>query len=65
MKKRKKKEEKRRSHQVGLVPDEELVDALGRVAVDLRQPLLDVVEGLLVGDVVDDLEKGGIFCVGR
>lgn len=40
--------------QVALVPDEELVDALVRVAVDLLQPLLDVVEGVLVGDVVDD-----------
>jgi hypothetical protein len=40
--------------QVGLVPDEELVDALGRVAVDLLEPLLDVGERVLVGDVVDD-----------
>jgi len=41
--------------EVGLVADEELVDGLGGVAVDLREPLFDVVEGFLVGDVVDDL----------
>lgn len=36
---------------VGLVADEELVDVLAGVAVDLAQPLLDVVEGLHVGAV--------------
>ena len=51
----KKKKKFLSSHQVGLVPDEELVDALRGVAVDLREPLLDVVERLLVGDVVDNL----------
>lgn len=29
---------------IALVTDEELVDALGSVAIDLLQPLLDVVE---------------------
>jgi hypothetical protein len=53
--KRKEKKKFLSSHQVGLVPDEELVDALRGVAVDLREPLLDVVERLLVGDVVDNL----------
>ncbi|MEQ2207986.1 hypothetical protein XENOCAPTIV_022400, partial [Xenoophorus captivus] len=33
--------------QVALVADQQLVDVLAGVAVDLLQPLLDVVEGLL------------------
>ena len=37
-----------------LVADEELVDALGGVAVNLLEPLLDVGERVLVGDVVHD-----------
>jgi hypothetical protein len=40
--------------QVTLVAHKQLVDALTGVSVDLLQPLLDVVKGLLVGDVVDD-----------
>jgi hypothetical protein len=40
--------------QVALVSDEELVDVFAGVAVDLLEPLLDVGEGGLVGDVVDD-----------
>ena len=50
------------THQVRLVPDQELVHTLGRVAVDLREPLLDVVERLLVGHVVDDLRKRFEIC---
>ena len=40
--------------EVGLVADEELVDVLAGVAVDLAEPLLDVVEGLHVGAVKDE-----------
>ena len=40
--------------EIGLVADEQLVDILARVAVNLLQPLLDVVERLLIGDIVDD-----------
>ena len=40
--------------EVGLVPHEELVHVLGGVPVDFVQPLLDVVERLGVGDVVND-----------
>lgn len=45
--------------EVGLVADEELVDILAGVAVDLVEPLLDVVEGFVVGDVVDDDDAVG------
>lgn len=40
-------------HQVSLVADEELQGVLSRVTVDLCEPLLHVVEGLTVGDVID------------
>lgn len=43
--------------EIALVPDEELVDILAGVAVDLVQPLLDIVEAVLVGHVVDDLRS--------
>mmetsp|Transcript_8630 Transcript_8630/g.24220 ORF Transcript_8630/g.24220 Transcript_8630/m.24220 type:complete len:319 (-) Transcript_8630:1038-1994(-) len=49
--------------QVGLVADEELVDILAGVAVDLVEPLLDVVEGFVVGDVVDDDDAVGAAVV--
>lgn len=39
---------------IALVAHKELVDALGGVAVDLLQPLLDVVEAVHVGNIVDD-----------
>ena len=39
---------------IALVAHEELVDALGSVAVNLLQPLLDVVEAVHVGNIVDD-----------
>ena len=39
--------------QITFVSDEELVDVLAGVPVDLLQPLLHVVEGLLVGHIVD------------
>lgn len=40
--------------QVRLVSDQELVDTLDGVAVNLLEPLLDVGEGVAVGNVVDD-----------
>ncbi len=40
--------------EIALVSDEQLVDALGGVAVDFLKPLLDVVEGVHIGDVIDD-----------
>ena len=49
--------------QVGLVADEELVDILAGVAVDLVEPLLDVVEGFVVGDVVHDDDAVGAAVV--
>jgi hypothetical protein len=51
--------------QVALVAHEQLVDVLARVAVDLVQPLLDVGEGVPVGDVVDDDDAVGAAVVGR
>jgi len=39
---------------IGLVADEQLVDRLGGVAVDLLEPLLDVVVCDLVRHVIDD-----------
>jgi hypothetical protein len=38
--------------QVEFVADEQFVDVVAGVAVDFLQPLLDVVEGLLVGAVI-------------
>lgn len=49
---------------IALVADEQLVDALGGVAVDLLQPLLDVVEAVHVGDVVDDADAVRAAVVG-
>ena len=40
--------------QIALVSDQQLGHALARIPVDLLQPLLDVVERNLVGDVVHD-----------
>lgn len=39
---------------IALVAHKELVDALCSVAVNLLQPLLDVVEAVHVGNIVDD-----------
>jgi hypothetical protein len=41
---------------IGLVAHEELVNALGRITVDLLEPLLHVVERVHVGDIVDDTD---------
>jgi hypothetical protein len=48
---------------IGLVADQELVDALGGVSVNLLQPLLDVVERVHVGDIVDDADAVGAAVV--
>ena len=50
---------------VALVADQQLVDALARVAVNLLQPLLDVVERHLVRDVVHDDDAVGAAVVAR
>ena len=50
---------------IALVAYEKLVDALGGVAVDLLQPLLDVVEAVHIGDIVDDADAVGTAVVGR
>lgn len=48
---------------IALVANEQLVDALGGVPVDFLQPLLDVVERVHVGDVVDDADAVGAAVV--
>jgi hypothetical protein len=48
---------------IALVADEKLVDTLGSVAVNLLQPLLDVVERVHVGDIVDDADTVGAAVV--
>ena len=40
--------------QVTLVSDQQLVDAFRGVTINLREPLLDVVEGVLVCYIIDD-----------
>jgi len=39
---------------IALVANQQLVNALGGIAVNLLEPLLDVVEAVHVGDIVDD-----------
>jgi hypothetical protein len=48
---------------IGLVADQQLVDALGCVAVDLLKPLLHVVERVHVGDIVDNADAVGATVV--
>lgn len=50
---------------ITLVAHEELVDTLGGVAVDLLKPLLDVVEGVHIRDIVDNADTVGAAVVGR
>lgn len=50
---------------IALVADKKLVDTLGCVAVNLLEPLLDVVEAVHVGDIVDDANAVGAAVVGR
>ena len=44
---------------IALVSYEKLVDTLGGISVDLLEPLLNVVEGVHVGDIVDDADTVG------
>jgi hypothetical protein len=41
---------------IALVAYEQLVDAIGGVAINLLKPLLHVVEGVHIGDIVDDAD---------
>lgn len=50
---------------IGLVAHQKLVHTLGSVAVDLLEPLLDVVERVHVGDIVNDTDAVGTAVVGR
>lgn len=50
---------------IALVTNKQLVDALGSVAVNLLEPLLDVVEGFLLGGVVDNNDTVGTTVVRR
>lgn len=50
---------------IALVADQELVDPLGGVPVNFLQPLLDVVERIHVGDIVDDANAMGSAIVRR
>lgn len=49
---------------IGLVAHQQLVDTLRCVAVDLLEPLLHVVEGVHVGNVVDHADAMGAAIVG-
>lgn len=49
---------------IALVAYEQLVDSVCGVSVDLLQPLLDVVEGVHVSDIVDDADAVGAAVVG-
>jgi hypothetical protein len=49
---------------IALVTDQQLVHTLGGVAIDLLEPLLDVVEGVHIGDIVDDADAVGTAIVG-
>lgn len=48
---------------IALVAYEQLVDAVGGIAVNLLKPLLDVVEGIHVGDIVHDADTVGTTVV--
>lgn len=50
---------------IALVAYKQLVDALSSVSVNLLQPLLDVVEAVHVGDIVDDADAVGASVVRR
>lgn len=49
---------------IALVADEELVNTLGCVTVNFLQPLLDVVERVHVGDIIDDTNTVSTAVVG-
>lgn len=48
---------------IALVADEQLVDALGGISVNLLEPLLHVIEGVHIGDIVDDADAVGAAVV--
>lgn len=50
---------------IALVADEQLVDALGGISVNFLKPLLDVVEGVHVGDIVHNADAVSATVVGR
>ena len=50
---------------IALVTDKQLVDALGSVSINLLKPLLDVVERVHVGNIVDDADAVSATVVGR
>lgn len=50
---------------ITLVADKELVDTLGGVPVNLLEPLLDVVEGVHIGHIVNNADSVGAAVVGR
>jgi hypothetical protein len=50
---------------IRLVADQELVDTFGGVSVNFLEPLLDVVEGVHVGDIVDDTDTVSTTVVRR
>lgn len=50
---------------IALVTHEQLVDAFGCVAVNFLKPLLDVVERVHVGHIVNDADAMGATVVGR
>ena len=48
---------------ITLVAYEKLVDTLGGISVNLLKPLLNVVEGVHIGDIVDDANAVGTAVV--
>lgn len=50
---------------ITLVAHQQLVDTLGCVAIDFLEPLLNVVERIHVGHVVDNANAVGATVVGR
>ena len=48
---------------IGLVANEQLVDAFGSISIDLLKPLLHVVERVHVGDIVYDADAMGTTIV--
>jgi hypothetical protein len=49
--------------QIALVTNKQFVDALASIAIDLLQPLLDVVERHLICDIVDNNDAVGTTVV--
>jgi len=53
------------ARQIGLITNEKLVDVLRCVSINLVQPLLYIVEGFLVGDIIDNDNSMGTAVVRR